>query len=287
VTFHPWSALLPAALLTAWVGRRRHPAFGFLLGWTVGPLILLELVRTKLVHYYLPAYPACALLAAWLIGAVAHKEVNLRRWPLGRLSVGILGGVGIGGTAALAAGVVMLPGATRWPFLVLAVLMGAGTLGAIERFHKGATERAALTLVAAWAMILAVTGAWLLPAAEPYRYSRVVAERLAVLSDRYHAAPMLATFQEPSMIYTLGRPVAIMRGRDDLLNRLRREGAIVSALLPQEVRTLRNEPDFSVDVLEPIRGFNLSKGRSETLQFGLIRLKGSRVAGLTQQSVVK
>ena len=60
VTFHPWSALLPAALLGAWTRRRTEPAFGFLLGWVVGPLILLECVQTKLVHYYLPAYPACA-----------------------------------------------------------------------------------------------------------------------------------------------------------------------------------------------------------------------------------
>src|SRR5262249_48393511 len=97
-TFHPWSALLPAARLGAWSRRRSHPAFGFLLGWVVGPLILLECVRTKLPHYYLPAYPACALMAAWLVDAVAREEVNLRRWPLGRLSLGLLGGVGIGTT---------------------------------------------------------------------------------------------------------------------------------------------------------------------------------------------
>src|SRR5206468_8062820 len=51
-TFHPWSALLPAAILGAWQRRRSDPAFGFLLGWVVGPLVLLECVRTKLVHYY-------------------------------------------------------------------------------------------------------------------------------------------------------------------------------------------------------------------------------------------
>ena len=56
--FHPWSAFVPAALLAAWTRRGTQPAFGFLLGWVVGPLILLECVRTKLVHYYLPAYPA-------------------------------------------------------------------------------------------------------------------------------------------------------------------------------------------------------------------------------------
>ena len=60
LTFYPWSGLLPAALHGGWSRRRSDPAFGFLLGWIVGPLVFLELVRTKLIHYYLPAYPACA-----------------------------------------------------------------------------------------------------------------------------------------------------------------------------------------------------------------------------------
>ena len=55
-------------------GGGTQPAFGFLLGWVVGPLILLECVRTKLVHYYLPAYPACALLAAWLVLEVVKRR---------------------------------------------------------------------------------------------------------------------------------------------------------------------------------------------------------------------
>src|SRR5918998_3186043 len=102
-TFYPWSALLPAALVGAWARRRNHPAFGFLLGWAVGPLILLECARTKLIHYYLPAYPACALLAAWLVATLAEARVPLRQWRLGRLSFGLLAGIGAGQVAGLLA----------------------------------------------------------------------------------------------------------------------------------------------------------------------------------------
>ncbi len=67
LVFYPWSALVPAALVGAWQRRKSDPNLGFLLGWVIGPLLLLECFRTKLIHYYLPAFPACALLTAWLV----------------------------------------------------------------------------------------------------------------------------------------------------------------------------------------------------------------------------
>ena len=45
------------ALVMAWNRRQVDPAAGFLLGWIVGPMLVLECVRTKLIHYYLPSYP--------------------------------------------------------------------------------------------------------------------------------------------------------------------------------------------------------------------------------------
>ncbi len=37
----------------------------YLVAWVVGPLVLIELVQTKLIHYWLPSYPAAVLLAVW------------------------------------------------------------------------------------------------------------------------------------------------------------------------------------------------------------------------------
>jgi hypothetical protein len=250
-------------------------------------LILLECVQTKLVHYYLPAYPACALLAAWLIDAVTRDEVNLRRWPMGRLSLGLLGGIGIGATAGALAAAIAFSGPTRWPLLLVALLIGGGTLCALERFQKGATRLAALTLVGTWALVMGVGGWWLLPAAEPYRYPRLVAERLTALSSRYRAAPILGAFQEPSIIYCMGRPVPILRSRLDLTQRIRRHGAVLSALLPEEIATLRADGAFTLEFPETLTGFNLSKGRRETLSFALIRLRESAVAGRGEQPLVK
>jgi 4-amino-4-deoxy-L-arabinose transferase-like glycosyltransferase len=287
VVFYPWSALLPPALLGAWSRRRQRPEFGFLLGWIVGPLILLECVQTKLIHYFLPAYPACALLASWLIGAVADDIPNLRRWPLGRLGVGLLAGVGLCGAAALIGGGVVLPAAMRWPCLALAAALGAGTLYAVERFQGGATERAALGLVAAWAVILLGVGAWLLPAAEPHRISRIVGERLAALSAREKARPVLGTFQESGVVYALGRPAPVFRNRDGLIRQLREAGSAVCALMPQELAVLRRDPRFRVEVREVVRGFNVDKGRTEILQMVVIRPGDSALAGGVQQAQVQ
>ncbi len=62
LVFYPWSALLPAAIVGAWARRKAEPALSYLLGWIIGPMILLECFRTKLIHYYLPAFPSCAIL---------------------------------------------------------------------------------------------------------------------------------------------------------------------------------------------------------------------------------
>ncbi len=142
LTFYPWSALLPAAMVAAWTRRRTDPAFGFLMGWIVGPLILLECVKTKLVHYYLPSIPACALAVAWLVEAISKDDRALRRWPLGRLAMGLLAGIGIGVTVALLGATIVLPGPMRWPSLLMAVVVGVGTLIAIDALHGGKTERA-------------------------------------------------------------------------------------------------------------------------------------------------
>ena len=50
-------------------------------------------------------------------------------------------------------------------------------------------------------------GGWLLPAAEPYRTSRRVGERLARLVEQTGIKPILLNYQEPGVIYAMGRPV--------------------------------------------------------------------------------
>lgn len=287
VTFFPWSALVPAAIVGAWSRRKTSPVFGFLLGWVIGPLILFEAVQTKLIHYFLPAYPGCALLAGWLVTAVAADVATFRRWPLGRLGLGLLGGIGIGGTVALIAAGVVLPGvwgvpSLRWPLLVLAVVMGAGTLFALERLHQGQTERAVVGLIVAWALVLGGTGAWLLPAYEPLKISRIVGERLAELSASTRATPVLGEFQEPAVIYALGRPAQVMSRRADYINLARSQGPLIAPLVQGELDILGREPSLDLKVVGSAHGLNHDKGKLVTLWFTRIESRNSIMA--TRQS---
>lgn len=272
VTFHPWSALLPAALFGAWSRRRSNPDLGFLLGWVVGPLILMESVQTKLVHYYLPAYPACALLAAWLVEGLLRDEVNLRRWPLGRFGVNVLGGVGIGLAVVFAAGAIGLPSPLRLPCLATSLVIASGTLWGLFRLQRAETLRGVAGLAATWTAALLLISSWLLPAAEPYRLQRIVAEKLARHSDDRKSTPVLLSFGEPSMVYTMGRPAAVIRRWDQFYAAVDRHGALVTAITdPIETIEFEKHPDLEIEIREVVEGFNLNKGRTQRLHLAVVR----------------
>jgi 4-amino-4-deoxy-L-arabinose transferase-like glycosyltransferase len=287
VAFYPWAALLPAGLLGAWLRRRKSPAYGFVLGWIVGPLIFLECVQTKIIHYYLPSYPAWGLLVGWMVVAVAEAEVNLRRWPMGRLSLALLAGIGIALTVSLLAGTLVLPGSLRWPCLALAVVVVGGTLFAMERFQAGDVVKAAHGLVGAWAVVMFLIGVWALPAADPFRLSPMVARGMKAISVKEHATPMLATYKAPGIVYGLGHPAAEMDGRENLVDRLSRDGAVVTALSEKEIALLASDSRMSLDVRDPIRGFNVERFKNESLKMVVIRPSGSSLAGRPEPSQIK
>jgi len=295
VLFYPWSALLPAAIFAAWARRKGRPELGFLLGWIVGPWAVLEAVPTKLIHYYLPSFPACALLAAWLIEALAAERANLRQWRLGRAGMVILAGVG--GAAALGlagagAGILgsrgSLPAALAWPCLAMAPLLGGGMVVAVRRFRAGDSRRAAAGLVATWAALMLIVGGWLMPAAEPLKVSRALGNRLAAVTAQTGATPMVGNFQPPGIIYALGRPAPTIGTLDDLVARVRRR-PVAAALLDWEVEEYADEPRLAVEVAETIRGFDMEKGKPQVLRVAVLRPAGptSTLARRGQQLGVK
>ena len=75
ITFFPWSLLLPLAMGVA-IHRRGDARVRFALAAIIGPWIMLECVRTKLPHYFLPVFPPLAFLTADALVRCIHGEIR-------------------------------------------------------------------------------------------------------------------------------------------------------------------------------------------------------------------
>ena len=139
---------------------------------------------------------------------------------------------------------------------------------------RGVKAVAVLGLAATWTAALLILAVWLLPAAEPYRLQRIVAEKLARHSHEHGAAPVLLSFGEPSMVYTMGRSAAVIRKWDQLYAEVDRGGAVVTAIThPIETIEFEKHPDLEVEIREVVEGFNLNKGQSQRLHLAVVRRK--------------
>ena len=142
-------------------------------------MLLLECFRTKLIHYYLPAFPSCAILVTWLVISLSAEGVNLRRCPLGRLSMVMLIGIGLSLVGVLLAGAALIASGLSIALFAIALVLGIGLLVGLIRFQEGAGDRAVYALAGCWTLILIIAAGCAVPMCEPYRTSRVVGERLA------------------------------------------------------------------------------------------------------------
>ncbi len=275
LVFYPWSSLLPAAIVMGWSRRKVDPNVSFLLGWVAGPLLLLECFQTKLIHYYLPAFPACSLLVAWLIRSLEEEKVHFRRLAFGRIGLIVLVGIGLALTALLVAGTTLIPGDLRSPLIAIAALIVMGTLAGARLLRRGAGERAIDVLATTWALVLLAFCGWLVPMGEPYRTSRVVGERLASLSNRMGLEPVLLEYQEPGVIYALGHSAALTRDRDGFFAHLEGGRAVLTVLLANEIQVMRSHFGLDVRPIDHVDGFVLTKGKRQTLHLAAVRQAGA------------
>jgi 4-amino-4-deoxy-L-arabinose transferase-like glycosyltransferase len=276
LVFYPWSALLPAAITGAWGRRKTEPALAYLLGWIIGPLILLECFRTKLIHYYLPAFPSCALLVAWLVLSVAEEGVNLRRRPLGRLSLAILAGIGLAMAAILIAGAAFLAGWLSGPLLILAAVVVVATLAGLAKLQDAAAGRAVFAMAGGWAVILLIAAGWVVPMCESARTSRVVGTKLGELSRRLGIEPVLLEYQEPGVVYAVGHPVALTRDRDGFFTHVTGGRSVATVLLDFEIPVMRTHFGLDVTLVDQVESLELTKGKRRTLYLAVVKEGTSR-----------
>jgi hypothetical protein len=95
------------------------------------------------------------------------------------------------------------------------------------------------------------------------------------------------TFQEPGVIYALGRPACDVRGYDEMAEEVRRNGPILVPLLVKEVAEMRNDPRFIFELVEPIAGFNANKGKRQELEFAVVGASPSALSRAGEQPLVE
>jgi 4-amino-4-deoxy-L-arabinose transferase-like glycosyltransferase len=260
-TFWP-TILFVAPALVMGFQRRADPMIRFLLVWAIGWWLLVELIPTKLPHYVLPAYPALAILAAlWIAGPGA---------PGGRIARGVSAVQFVLGAALLTAALVVLPrlygAGVDWRLLALAGLGAILSLVALVFFLMGKQGRALAAALAA--LFVFVPG--LTAVAAPGLTQIWVSARLAPLVARQARAsdppPVLAGFQEPSLVFALGKDVVLTDGRGAADAAAARGGlALVEARERGAFLARLAELQDDATAEASLTGYNYSRGRRVTI----------------------
>jgi hypothetical protein len=202
-TYFPWSIFIPMALVFAWKGRR-DPRVRFALSATLGPWIMLECVRTKLPHYFLPALPFLAFLTAnAFVGFFRGEHDVLARPALARFmrSWGVV--------VALLASLPWLM-ALRFqpqPWLALAVVSLVGTaygatVGVL--FMRGRPHAGLVTMGVGMAALAATLFTFFLPQAQYLRTSINVAAILKQHGATGAGEVVMQSYKEPSLAFYQG-----------------------------------------------------------------------------------
>ena len=203
LTFFPWSMLLPTAIGLA-IRYRANPQTRFAMAAIVGPWIMLECVRTKLPHYFLPVFPALAFLTAdAIVRCLSGQHDHLK-------SRGFIRAIGVCGVliavATSAPWLVMrayhpLPYAAMTVISILGVLFGVTvfTLFKIRRTAAGALAMGICTMA-----LVGVIYGWYLPQAQFLQLSPRVADVLIAHDVVHPHQVIMLGYMEPSLAFYQG-----------------------------------------------------------------------------------
>ena len=269
-----WPAILfVAPAIAAAVPRHAEPAIRFLLEWAAGWWLLVEAVPTKLPHYILPSYPALATLAAlWITGPrVAALWERIAAW--------ISGLQFLVGAAAMATALVLAPRlygpGDLWPLWVAA---GGGISCALMGLGLYAWGKRGWAVVPSLAAALVLIPA-LSAGAGPHLDQIWLTTRLAAqtLKDVRPGdpPPVLAGYNEPSMLFALGASLGLSDGAG-AAEMVAHDGGL--ALVesrergPFLARLAQKEADASP--LQTVTGFNYSRGQKVEVTIYRVAAKG-------------
>jgi len=184
----------------------------FLVAWAIPVWLVFEFLPTKLPHYVLPAYPALALIAGWGLLTFARSGAAVRAaYAL----------PGLFGVVILTALIAAVPG-IYGPGWVMGALVAAAfalpALGALIELVRGRAASALLLALVAglgWHMAargIAVSASGDLRLAE--RARSAIAEMASENALDRRALPVVSTYTEPSLVFSLGTDTQLAAWED-------------------------------------------------------------------------
>ncbi len=261
----PWSVLGPVALWQGWRISKRDRRVAGLLGWVIGPWLVLEVVQTKLVHYVLGCYPAMALLIAVVLYQWRHKLGEKMLSRLARMSLSALWIIAL----VLAIGMILAVGVLALgPIAELGegatgrygLVLGAGLAGLVViatalavrvSLKKGSGSAAVASGFVGVMICGAIAGGWVAPRIGSYRISRRAAEAAREISPG-ETRFVLFGFDEPSVIWYLksNRKVVIVKTVEEFVGDYEKDEPICAIVSKKKMEKLKAS------------GFELAEARS-------------------------
>lgn len=246
----PWFAFLAPA-----VGRFRFaPEQRFLLAWLVGPLVMLELTATKLVHYWLPSHPAGVLLVVGCLMAAPAGAAAVR-WPARvTLAAGGLVAAAVPLAVALRLGLdALLPVAAATALPAAALVVWAGWRAGREPLRAAL----AAALAGGW-LLLGLVGAFL-PALAPSLVGPKTAAR-ASAARRAGEALLVFKARDDELFFYLPLGAVSCRSPECLTERLGSGEPFLGVARAADLARFRDQhPEPPVEVVEEVAGVDLGR----------------------------
>lgn len=271
----PWAWLAPWSLQRHWSRFRSDSRLAFLLAWSVGTLLLFEFVSTKLVHYYLPAYPAISLLvASALVGQFEGAALGLTQFDtrIARWLVRIVGALGL--VAAVAAAIALPPDVATAAVVVVMLITGGVLVGGLLAQQRS-FERSFVVMAATFAVANLVAANQLAPRLGERRLVNQVASRLKELQPQTPIALWL--YRDPSIVYNVGNSIPVvdpMRStpffRDSLALAMK-HGHFLCPMTPAQRDQMAADPSLSLTVTETVSSWDLNGGKKREVLFVDVR----------------
>ncbi len=250
LTFWPASLFIVPAIVQAW-RCRKDALVRFLLAWIIPTWIFFELVPTKLPEYLLPIYPAIALLISFFL--ISPLEQRLNKWATAILM--LQQALWLAATIGLVAAAIVLGG---WAWLTATLVIASALFLLINFYRSKKVSYAILGIILGSCAFVPI---WQISL--PGLQKIWISQRIVSLINQQATGkvteqnPLIAvSYQEPSLVFLLGKKRVFMLDKVQVLNRLQAKSQSLYLISQQDL------PIFSGKIIGKVSGFQYNGGRS-------------------------